>query len=123
MNVGFHFLGSCIYLFILKGNPYVYIYIWLTLQPLRFVSVHVIDISLQPTEEQSKITSQVTGQIGWRREGIKYRKHEIYLDVLESVSLLMGPLGMLLTILLLSLLFGFVWLTFSVYLFFKLPFL
>lgn len=45
--------------------------------------------------DQTKITSQVTGQIGWRREGIKYRKHEIYLDVLESVSLLMGPSGVL----------------------------
>ena len=39
------------------------------------------------------ITSQVTGQISWRRDGIKYRKHELYLDVLESVSLLMSPQG------------------------------
>eukprot|EP00730_Choanoeca_flexa_P017736 TRINITY_DN8574_c0_g1_i3.p1 TRINITY_DN8574_c0_g1~~TRINITY_DN8574_c0_g1_i3.p1 ORF type:complete len:439 (+),score=118.44 TRINITY_DN8574_c0_g1_i3:67-1383(+) len=44
-------------------------------------------------EEQTKITSQVTGQIGWRRDGIKYRKHELYLDVLEQVSLLMSPQG------------------------------
>ncbi|EDQ85742.1 uncharacterized protein MONBRDRAFT_38695 [Monosiga brevicollis MX1] len=44
-------------------------------------------------EEQTKITSQVTGQIGWRRDGIKYRRHELYLDVLESVSLLMSPQG------------------------------
>lgn len=44
-------------------------------------------------EEQTKITSQVTGQIGWRRDNIKYRKHELYLDVLESVSLLMSPQG------------------------------
>ncbi|KAK6026001.1 adaptor complexe medium subunit family protein [Ostertagia ostertagi] len=37
-------------------------------------------------EEQSQITSQVTGQIGWRREGIKYRRNELFLDVIEYHS-------------------------------------
>lgn len=45
-------------------------------------------------EETSQITSQVTGQIGWRREGIKYRRNELFLDVLESVNLLMSPQGL-----------------------------
>lgn len=36
---------------------------------------------------------QVTGQIGWRREGIKYRRNELFLDVLEYVNLLMSPQG------------------------------
>lgn len=49
----------------------------------------------QTKEEQSQITSQVTGQIGWRREGIKYRRNELFLDVLESVNLLMSPQGLL----------------------------
>ena len=49
--------------------------------------------SQQSTEEQKQITSQVTGQIGWRREGIKYRRNELFLDVLESVNLLMSPQG------------------------------
>lgn len=48
---------------------------------------------IQTKEEQSQITSQVTGQIGWRREGIKYRRNELFLDVLESVNLLMSPQG------------------------------
>lgn len=48
----------------------------------------------QTKEEQSQITSQVTGQIGWRREGIKYRRNELFLDVLESVNLLMSPQGL-----------------------------
>lgn len=48
---------------------------------------------VQTKEEQSQITSQVTGQIGWRREGIKYRRNELFLDVLESVNLLMSPQG------------------------------
>ena len=47
----------------------------------------------QSTEEQKQITSQVTGQISWRREGIKYRKNELFLDVLESVNLLMSQQG------------------------------
>ena len=36
---------------------------------------------------------KVTGQIGWRREGIKYRRNELFLDVLEYVNLLMSPQG------------------------------
>ena len=48
-------------------------------------------------EEQSQITSQVTGQTGWRREGIKYRRNELFLDVLESVNLLMSPQGQVLS--------------------------
>lgn len=44
-------------------------------------------------EEQAQITSQVTGQIGWRREGIKYRRNELFLDVLEYVNLLMSTQG------------------------------
>ena len=35
----------------------------------------------------------MTGQIGWRREGIKYRRNELFLDVLEYVNLLMSPQG------------------------------
>lgn len=54
-------------------------------------------IRTQSAEEQRHITSQVTGQIGWRREGIKYRKNELFLDVLESVNLLMSPQGQVLS--------------------------
>lgn len=54
-------------------------------------------IKSQTREETSQITSQVTGQIGWRREGIKYRRNELYLDVLESVNLLMSPQGQILS--------------------------
>lgn len=50
-------------------------------------------VKSQSKEEQAQITSQVTGQIGWRREGIKYRRNELFLDVLEFVNLLMSPQG------------------------------
>lgn len=34
---------------------------------------------------------------GWRREGIKYRRNELFLDVLEYVNLLMSPQGQVLS--------------------------
>ncbi|CAK9291885.1 unnamed protein product [Gordionus sp. m RMFG-2023] len=54
-------------------------------------------IKSQSREEQAQITSQVTGQIGWRREGIKYRRNELFLDVLEYVNLLMSAQGQVLS--------------------------
>ena len=39
----------------------------------------------------------MTGQIGWRREGIKYRRNELFLDVIEYVNLLMSPQGQVLS--------------------------
>lgn len=60
---------------------------------VTFLNCPVVHYCPQTKEEQSQITSQVTGQIGWRREGIKYRRNELFLDVLESVNLLMSPQG------------------------------
>mmetsp|Transcript_38432 Transcript_38432/g.76984 ORF Transcript_38432/g.76984 Transcript_38432/m.76984 type:complete len:427 (-) Transcript_38432:427-1707(-) len=37
--------------------------------------------------------AQVTGAVSWRREGIKYRKNEVFLDVVEHVNLLMSNKG------------------------------
>ncbi|CAJ0580256.1 unnamed protein product, partial [Mesorhabditis spiculigera] len=48
-------------------------------------------------DEQSQITWQVTGQIEWRREGIKYRRNELLLDVIEYVNLLMSQQGQVLS--------------------------
>ena len=62
-------------------------------------SIHSIlqGIKSATREEQAAITSQVTGQIGWRREGIKYRRNELFLDVFEYVNLLMSPQGQVLS--------------------------
>lgn len=66
-----------------------------SVEPSPFVGSDTVSLPLSQTkEEQSQITSQVTGQIGWRREGIKYRRNELFLDVLESVNLLMSPQGL-----------------------------
>ncbi|KJE90285.1 adaptor protein complex AP-2 [Capsaspora owczarzaki ATCC 30864] len=39
------------------------------------------------------VTSQLTGTVSWRREGIKYRKNQMFIDVIESVNLLMSTDG------------------------------
>lgn len=44
-------------------------------------------------EDMKEIASQITGQIGWRRAGIKYKRHEVYLDVVEKVNCLISPSG------------------------------
>lgn len=44
-------------------------------------------------QEPSQLTSQITGAIDWRREGIRHKKNEVYIDVLESVNLLLSTTG------------------------------
>jgi AP-1 complex subunit mu len=39
-------------------------------------------------EIQPRIPMAVTNAVSWRSEGIKYRKNEVFLDVIESVNLL-----------------------------------
>ncbi|KAG8993888.1 hypothetical protein FRB90_000575 [Tulasnella sp. 427] len=44
-------------------------------------------------EESTKITSQATGSTSWRRNDIRYKKNEAFVDVVESVNLLMSAKG------------------------------
>ena len=39
------------------------------------------------------LTSQITGAIDWRREGLKYRKNEVHIDVHEVVTLVTAQSG------------------------------
>jgi AP-2 complex subunit mu-1 len=43
--------------------------------------------------EPSQLTSQITGAIDWRREGIRYKVNDVKIDVLESVNLLLSSTG------------------------------
>lgn len=51
------------------------------------------------TQESHRLESQarppvaVTNAVSWRSEGIRYRKNEVFLDVVESVSLLVSSTG------------------------------
>lgn len=50
----------------------------------------------QAAKEGASLTSQITGAIDWRREGIKYRKNEVYIDLHETVSILTSATGAIL---------------------------
>lgn len=47
--------------------------------------------------EVSKALKDITGAVSWRKDGIKYRKNEVFLDVIESVNMLMSPKGTVLS--------------------------
>ena len=49
-----------------------------------------------PGKSGAALTSQITGAIDWRREGIRYRKNEVYIDVHEIVTLLTSSTGVVL---------------------------
>ncbi|EFN55621.1 hypothetical protein CHLNCDRAFT_35389 [Chlorella variabilis] len=40
--------------------------------------------------EAANATLQVTGAVGWRKEGLRYKKNEVFLDVIENVDMLMS---------------------------------
>ncbi|EGG02137.1 uncharacterized protein MELLADRAFT_91641 [Melampsora larici-populina 98AG31] len=44
-------------------------------------------------EDSSKITIQATGATSWRRHDVKYRKNEAFVDVIETVNLIMSAKG------------------------------
>lgn len=41
----------------------------------------------------SQLTSQITGAVDWRREGLRYRNNEVYIDLHETVTLLLSQTG------------------------------
>jgi hypothetical protein len=47
----------------------------------------------QDSRPPANATLQVTGAVGWRREGLVYKKNEVFLDIVESVNLLMSQKG------------------------------
>jgi AP-2 complex subunit mu-1 len=44
-------------------------------------------------DQISQITIQTTGQLPWRPVDLRYKRNEIYIDVIESVNLLMSTAG------------------------------
>lgn len=55
--------------------------------------INLGNVRPQDEPEPSQLTSQITGAIDWRREGIKHKRNEVYIDVLESVNLLISSTG------------------------------
>lgn len=63
------------------------------LPPLFFQPNANIQASFLQREDSSKITIQATGAISWRNAEVKYRKNEAFVDVVETVNLLMSSKG------------------------------
>ena len=53
-----------------------------------------LNYSYSQREDSAKITIQATGATSWRRADVKYRKNEAFVDVIETVNLLMSKEGM-----------------------------
>jgi AP-2 complex subunit mu-1 len=47
-------------------------------------------VDLNDQEQLKKITVQATGVCSWRAEGIKHKRHEVYIDVIENVNILVS---------------------------------
>lgn len=47
--------------------------------------------------EISEAMKTVTGAVNWRKQGLKYRKNEVFIDVIEKVNLLLNPKGTVLS--------------------------
>merc|ERR1719412_124135 len=46
--------------------------------------------------DPQNVTQQVTGAVGWRKDGIKHKKNEVFLDVVEKLNLLVARNGTIL---------------------------
>lgn len=62
----------------------------------QFITTEGVRSQKLSEDESSKITMQATGAISWRRPGIKYRKNEVFVDVLENINLLLSHTGSIL---------------------------
>jgi AP-2 complex subunit mu-1 len=58
-----------------------------------YINLGVVKAKEAEDAEAGQLTSQITGIVDWRREGLRYRKNEVYIDVNESVNLLIGTNG------------------------------
>ncbi|KAF3339133.1 AP-2 complex subunit mu [Carex littledalei] len=82
-------IGGCFSLYMRISNVYIVIVVSSNANvacALKFV--------VEPSERAvPNATLQVTGAVGWRREGLFYKKNEVFLDIVESVNLLMSSKG------------------------------
>ncbi|GHJ85483.1 hypothetical protein NliqN6_1885 [Naganishia liquefaciens] len=58
-----------------------------------YITTESIKTEMAVREDSSKITIQATGATSWRRADVKYRKNEAFVDVIETVNLLMSKEG------------------------------
>jgi AP-2 complex subunit mu-1 len=57
-----------------------------------YINLGSLKVAVSSADEK-KMTSMITGARDWRREGIVHKKNEVFLDVNESVNLLVSTSG------------------------------
>jgi AP-2 complex subunit mu-1 len=53
---------------------------------------------LNNIEKLKAITIQATGAISWRAENLRYKKNEIFIDIIENVNCLLSDRGTVLRV-------------------------
>ena len=61
-----------------------------------YINTAKINKTANNLEKLKQITIQATGAIPWRAEGIKYRKNEIFIDIIENLNCLVSSKGQIL---------------------------
>jgi AP-1 complex subunit mu len=63
------------------------------LKGINFFICRYITQDAHKLEVQVRPPMAVTNAVSWRSEGIKYKKNEVFLDVIESVNLLVSNIN------------------------------
>lgn len=58
-----------------------------------YITTGKVAKKMSTIEKLKQITIQATGAIPWRSEGIKYRKNEIFIDIIENLNVLVSNKG------------------------------
>ena len=62
----------------------------------QFISGGELLATVATKQSGTQLTSQITGTIDWRTEGLKYRKNEVHIEVVETVTLVVSSVGQIL---------------------------
>lgn len=63
------------------------------------LKLYIHEGNVKPSDQTARgtgLTNQITGAIDWRREGIRYRTNEVFIDLQETVSLMLSSTGQVL---------------------------
>ncbi|CDU20470.1 hypothetical protein YYC_01259 [Plasmodium yoelii 17X] len=63
------------------------------LSEVKILREYIKNKAHQLTVKNVKIPSAITNSVSWRNEGIKYKKNEIFLDVVESLNIIISSNG------------------------------
>ena len=59
----------------------------------KFIFEGGIKVDFNDLNKLKQLTTQATGVTSWRAEGIKHKKNEVYIDIVESVNVLLSNKG------------------------------